>query len=368
MRVMLLVLIFCVSFAYGFVVAHRRVFPYGLIRHVYVGAADRGWVERTPGRWRLARDHAPGSDLTEAERADTEKLGTLGYLGAVRPAGEQAGITVYDRDLAYDGLNLFISGHAPEATLMDMDGEVLHRWTIDFRSVWPDWKGVRGHPGTEHWGYVHLREDGGLLAVFDWLGLIRLDRDSNVLWSYAGRSHHDLFVTDEGMIYALDLEDRTVPWNAEDRSIADNFITVLTLDGEVQRRVSIFDALARSEYAPILWRVRGQWDVLHTNTVEVLDGKHEHILPAFRKGNVLVSFRALDTIAVIDMETEAVVWAQSGKWRAQHNPTFLENGRLLIFNNIAGDEVSEVLEFDPLTLEVFWLYRGSETVPFFSRE
>jgi len=367
LRVLLVVAVFCAGFAYGFVADRRRLFPYDLIRGLYFTGVESGVVERQTGRWRQARPGLGAPGMTDAEREELSKLSALGYLRGVKPAEERSGITVYDPDLAYDGLNLVVSAHAHEAWLMDMDGEMLHSWARDFWTVWPDWKEARGWEDAEHWGYVHLFEDGGLLAVYNNFGVVRLDKDSNILWSYDGRSHHDLYVAGDGTIYAVDLEIREVPGFAEGNDVWDNFITVLSPEGEVEKRVSIIEAFLRSRYAPVLDAAGGFYDVLHTNTVEVLDGRHEHILPAFRKGNVLVSPRTLDAIAVVDLDAEAVVWAMTGMWRAQHDPTFLDSGRILLFDNLAGDEVSEVIEFDPLTQEVFWSYKGSPATPFFSR-
>lgn len=367
-RAILVLVVFCAGVAYGFVADRQRLFPFGPVRDLYFTAVEGGWIDRTQGRWRVMAAGLREPELTDAEREELSKVAALGYLSGVKPAGGDVGVTVYDRDLSYGGLSFVVSGHRPEAWLMDMDGEVLHSWACDFRSVWPDWKEARGRLGAEYWGFAHLCENGELLAVYNWLGLVKLDKNSNVLWSHDGGSHHDLFVTEEGTIYAVDMEDRVIPGFAEGRSVWDNFITVLSSDGEVQRRVSIVEAFIRSEYAPVLSRTRVHWDVLHTNTVEVLDGRFEHVLPAFKKGNVLVSFRTLDTIAVIDLEAETIVWALTGKWRAQHQPTLLESGRLLLFNNIAGVEVSEVIEFDPLTHEVLWSYKGDATAPFFTRE
>jgi len=196
--------------------------------------------------------------------------------------------------------------------------------------------------------------------------LIKLDRDSNLLWSHAGRSHHDLFVTGDGTIYTLDTEHRMMPEVNQEDPVADNFITVLSSEGEVLRRISILEAFLRSDYAPMLDRVGSRRDVLHTNTIEVLDGRLEHRSPAFREGNVLLSFRELDAIAVVDLDAEKVVWALSGRWRRQHQPTILPNGRMLLFDNLAGEGASEVIEFDPLTQEVFWSYGGDAATGFFT--
>ena len=43
--------------------------------------------------------------------------------------------------------------------------------------------------------------------------------------------------------------------------------------------------------------------------------------------------RHMDTIAMMDPDKGSVVWAAQGPWRSQHDPQFLDNGHLLIFDN-----------------------------------
>jgi hypothetical protein len=100
--------------------------------------------------------------------------------------------------------------------------------------------------------------------------------------------------------------------------------------------------------------------------VEPLDGRLEALSKAFSKGNVLISVLQMDLIGVVDMKAESMVWALSGMWSRQHQPTVLRNGHVLIFDNIGLRNRSRVLEFDPLTQEVFWEYRGGPEKPFFS--
>src|SRR5262249_7698334 len=73
-------------------------------------------------------------------------------------------------------------------------------------------------------------------------------------------------------------------------------------------------------------------------------------------GQVLFSMRELDAIAVLDVEKGTVVWAAQGPWRAQHDPQFLDNGRLLIFDNLGSDRGSRILEYDPVTQALPWSY------------
>ena len=163
----------------------------------------------------------------------------------------------------------------------------------------------------------------------------------------------------------LEQEARAIP-RIRSKPVLVDFIAVLSPDGELKRRVPVLEGFERSRYAPLLQRIPGSGDIFHTNTIELLDGTLEHVSPAFRSGNVLICVRDIQTVAVVDMDAEAVVWALAGRWRAHHQPTILGNGHMLLFNNEAGENVSEVVEFDPFTQEVHWSYRGDDEVPFYT--
>src|SRR5207237_5000097 len=89
--------------------------------------------------------------------------------------------------------------------------------------------------------------------------------------------------------------------------------------------------------------------------------------PQFKAGQVLVSLRNLNLVAVLDPATGAVVWAARGPWRAQHDARFLDNGHLLIFDNLGSPRGSRVLEYDPQTQAFPWSYPGETGTPFLSR-
>jgi outer membrane protein assembly factor BamB len=143
---------------------------------------------------------------------------------------------------------------------------------------------------------------------------------------------------------------------------------VLTPEGEVQRKLSVLEAFERSPYAALLERMPPRPDILHTNTLEILDGRLAERHPAFRRGNLLLSVLELDTVAVLDPGSGEIVWALSDLWRKQHQPTVVGDGRLLVFDNVgAGPDRSRVLELDPFTREVLWRYGGDPETDFLSR-
>lgn len=251
---------------------------------------------------------------------------------------------------------------------MDMNGAVLHRWRHGLRRTWPDLDETPQLRKLEYWRRAHLLDNGDLLAIFEGLGLIRLDRDSQLLWQHRGGIHHDLEVTADGLIYVLDREGKVLPRIHPEKGVLEDFVTILDADGQTLRRISLLRAFENSLYAPLLHRMRPTGDIFHTNTLEVLDGTGADRLPAFQAGNLLISVLELDTIAVVDPVREAVVWALSGVSRKQHQPTVVAGGNLLLFDNLgAGGRRSRVLELDPSTQEVRWRYGGTEAVDFFSK-
>ena len=145
-------------------------------------------MDRSPVRYHRA-PAAPPLDPAEAGL-----LERLGYLTGYREASGEGGVSLHDPARAWPGPSLYSSGHAPVAILMDLRGEELHRWEIAYRDAFPDAsQEILARDGTRFLRRVALQDDGSLLAVFDYFGLVKLDRDSRVIWARAIPAHHDLF-------------------------------------------------------------------------------------------------------------------------------------------------------------------------------
>jgi len=175
-------------------------------------------------------------------------------------------------------------------------------------------------------------------------------------------------VADDGRIFVLTREAHIVRWLNQRDPVLEDFITILEADGSVIKRFSLLSALKKSRFTNIIKSsgMERKGDIFHTNAVEILDGSLESKIPAFKKGNILTSFRRLDTIAVVDVEQGEVVWAQFGLWRAQHDPTPLANGNLMVFDNRGHHGDSKVVEYDPTNMDIAWMYVGSNEHPFFT--
>jgi hypothetical protein len=162
--------------------------------------------------------------------------------------------------------------------------------------------------------------------------------------------------------------------------LVEESLVVLGPDGTLQEELSLVEALRRSAWAQLLVdAARGgdhvqrlaiggleALDVLHTNSVQVLDGAHADRHPAFAAGNVLTCFRELNALAVIDRERGRVAWLLEGGWVAPHDPRLTPSGSLLLFDNLGHGGYSQVLELDPVSGAERWAWRGDPPETFLS--
>jgi hypothetical protein len=298
----------------------------------------------------------------------------------------------------FDGYTLCtlvsLSASSTRAFLLDMQGKEVHSWEIPFSKVWPDPSHV---PFAAHDRLVcafgcHLFPNGDLLVVFHGLerppnsyGLAKLDKDSKVLWKYSATVHHDVDVGEDGTIYAITHEIAQEKPGGLDyvpsECLVDHLVVLSPEGKELARPISILGAFQNSAYTPLLSSPANMprrepaglpagspADITHMNYVKVMTRRLVPRFPQFKAGQVLVSLRNVDTLAVVDTETRSVVWAARGPWRGQHDAQFLDNGHLLIFDNLGSARSSRVLEYDPQTQAFPWSYPPGNGIPFRSNE
>jgi hypothetical protein len=340
------------TFLLGAAVVHFKLPTSELLDKAFTGG--RAWSERQA-----------------AEAAEVERSVPAATVGVDQPARTCDGFTAYATD------------RGTEVRLIDMRGKVVHHWAACFRDIWPTHPHVTAPVRDEHIFYFdgHVYPGGELLVVLHGVGdtpygygLAKLDRESRVLWSYAANVHHSVDVGDDGVIYALtqkvvhevpaDLKWLTVP------CLVDTLV-LLSPEGAELQSIPILEAFHDSPYAALLSQpsprdVRTTWDVLHTNRAAVLTRALAPHFPRFRAGDVLISVRELDTLAVLRPECRRVVWAARGAWRAQHDPQFLGSGRLLVFDNRGSGGYARVLEYDPDSQACPWVYSGADNPPLVS--
>jgi len=278
--------------------------------------------------------------LSAEERRELDRIATLGYIAGKAPVPEKTGVTLHTPERAYQGCTVLTFARGARAVLIGMDGRIVHSWS---------------RPGAEYWARAHVYANGEVLAVTsDPYRVIRLDRDSRLIWESRALAHHDCDVLDDGTICVAAREVAYRPGIHDGAPLLDDHILILDDRGREIRRVSLLEAFERSE------RYRG-WlaekglpegpDIFHTNSVEVLTVK-----PSLR---VLVSIRTISTLAIVDLDRREVEWALAGSWRLQHEARWVD-GNILFFDNLGLGDRSRVLEIDPETSEIVWSYTADD--------
>jgi hypothetical protein len=308
-----------------------------------------------------------------------------------RPAAAEAvdGSRALDPPKVAPGLT-FVVGNGRNgfgAWLIDQDGTVRHRWQRSYSEVFPTAPQLlwQARDSTIAWHGSHLYPDGSILFNFQdnnfpyGSGLAKLDKDSRVVWKLERNTHHDVSVDDDGNIWVPAQHYRPdgipgfgnlKPWYYED--------TVLKVspDGKVLDEISVLEALrdwpglsSVTYNEDVKVRLESN-DPTHLNNVEPLPRAMAAAFPQFAPGDLLLSLRNMNTLVVLDPRTRKIVWAMHGQFVQQHDPDFLPNGHIMLFDNLGGVNGdascgrSRVLELDPATTQVVWRYDGCGGTPF----
>ena len=275
----------------------------------------------------------------------------------------QLGLTDHNREKSFPGFTLFTPLGQATAYLIDMDGSVVHRWQLPVHPG--EWAYLLPNGNLLYGGYtdrspVPFGGIGGLIAEIDWAG--------RVVWEYRdGTLHHDFSRMDNGNTMVLGWElippamtsaiQGGVPGSELDGRMWSDYLREVDPAGNAVWEWHAYEALDVDEDIICPFENRTEWT--HANACAVL-----------ADGNILISFRKLNTIAIIDRQTGKFAW----KYRDielghQHDPTPLENGNVLVFANgmhIPRNPRSQVLEIDPRRNEVVWQYSTRPGWEFFS--
>ncbi|MGF1609946.1 MAG: arylsulfotransferase family protein [Kiloniellales bacterium] len=294
---------------------------------------------------------------------------------------EDRGVTIHDPTRTFTGYTLYTSGDGPTARLVAMDGTVVHEWHRPFSTVWTKEAAVKDPQPDErtYFRKAGLLPNGDLLAIYvavgdtPWgYGMVKLNAQGEAIWSYLQHTHHDFDIAADGRIYLLTHEvtnEKIKHFGDLERPRLDDFVVILSPDGQELKKVSLTHALIGSRFKQLLYSIPyfARKDPLHTNAVELIDEAKAARFPFAKPGHVLLSFREPGLVAVLDVESETIVWATRGPWLGQHDPTLLPNGNILLFDNLGGqeeDNSSQIIEFNPESMEIVWRYRGNPDHPF----
>lgn len=341
----------------------------------------------------------------EDDAAVDPELESLSYLNTPEMSAEDKRkrlVTVHKRGAERDGLGIAVPigsglefrelrarGHDEAlrfARLIDMEGKELHRWSD------PVGRGNSPEPG---WAVAKVRDDGALFAIDNRAAVVELDWDSKVEWEVAGAFHHDLDFRPEGGVVVLSERPVRLLDEGEPYFLLDDGFVWLSEDGSVEKEFWVHEALEDEEfYQRHVARRNERWrdtrrakmeaqdsfsiscgfsepklqkaDFIHANSVEILRRDIEGV---GKKGDILTTLRELDMIATFSAEDGRLLWFWgTDALDRPHDPSLLDNGNILVFDNGWHRKRSRLVELDPSREKVVWRYGGKKKNKLWSKK
>jgi len=287
-------------------------------------------------------------------------------------------ITVYD-DAVQEGYYAFLGWNNPEKQysvwLYDHNGKKLHTWNVDYKSL--DAESPDTTKGAEMPHGMYLMSDGSLIVSFSQSAdiMARVDACGKPIWIKDGIFHHLITADDNGALWSwkgkgsdYGQHQYIVKFNPDDGATIKEIDLVEDIIRPLGENAFIFgirpDFQPRDADAGAL--SDNELDIFHPNDVDILSAEMADAFPQFDAGDLLLSIRNANLVAVMDPDSMKIKWWSRGPWRHQHDPDFTADGRISIYDNNPGRGRSEILKIDPVTRDVSNELLGSKFF-FYSR-
>ena len=291
--------------------------------------------------------------------AEAWRLGGFTPKHAVNPAPEGASRDAWNArhpDELLPGYRA-LTGYVPQANafgvwIFDERGEKVHERILNYAALDPD--GPSGGSESPH-AFLFLPDGSVIVNVDKGDAIARYDACGEAIWSREGAFHHSLTADPVGGVWT---------WQG-DVTTTDQYHALVRFDagtGETLERIELIEDIvdADAESRAIFSVAPGQAlrrrggshavrDLFHPNDLDVLTPARADAFPDFEAGDLLLSFRNIDLVSVIDRDSHAIKWWSHGPWHRQHDPDFLPDGRISVFDNDTGHGTSNVVRIDPGT-------------------
>jgi hypothetical protein len=216
----------------------KRSLLAGLVVIVVIGAAVAFLALGEGGRRALPDSSQRGGtdSLSSAERAQLERLGTLGYLSGSEPVPAESGVVTYHPEASFQGPTLYSCSEGSAAILIDMDGNRA--------------------------------------------------------------AHHDLDVLEDGTIAVLAAEEATRDYICNGKPFLTDSVVLLDPDGTPEFRAPLLESFERSpRYRNWVQNhiEPGSTDPLHANSVEVIEDHGERLALVSIRNMDTVALMHIDT-------------------------------------------------------------------------
>jgi len=305
------------------------------------------------------------------------------------PSEQEQKVTIKHSAAMAPGLTKMVSvqgDHSLAVQVIDADATPVQDWRIEWHEVWPEAPDYldpdelpKARPGTHIHG-AEILANGDLVFNFEHLGMVRMDPCGHVLWRLKYRTHHAIFVAEDGTIWAPAQRNHQQPMASlpfYQPGFVEPVVLQVAPDGSILQEISVFDLLRDNHLPGALYLTSNNnlapyssGDTLHLNDVEVFPASKA--AGVFAPGDIMISLRNINTILVFSADWK-LKYKVANQFVRQHDPDFLDGNTIAIFDNnntdFAGgttNPYSQILTKSATTGALDVVYRGTPEHPFFT--
>lgn len=347
----LCILVFFLGMVYGVIALTVKLFPHNYLNNISIVA----------------------DSLSGAMNIDK-------YNNMVRwtkPAPEKSGMVLKNVESMDGHYLVYMTTNDTTVHMIDGNGDVVHEWTMSANEIWPEQEQIIALKKLDDYYFYardfYVYDNGDIIVMLSaagvtpWgMGIVKLDKDSNLIWKYDGYVNNDFEMDADGNLYSVEhliREDSIKTMDYEMSPFLEDNITLLSGEtGEMISQFSLIDAIDDSNYANLLrgFEDNTDGDPTHANNIEYVEADHPTV-PWIKEGYLLISVRNLDALVAVDPKTQEIVHAYRMPTKMQHDIDLLGNGDFLIYDNRGNTTkggYTRVIEFVPDTQEITWSYAG----------
>jgi len=323
-------------FGYGVAVSSFKIWPFQPIQSMYSAALSIfRYGELVPANRLIKAPDYLSRDIFSVYQQEKVQPGYYALMG-------------------FDGKN-----NRYAAWLLDDSGRKIHYWDLSYLPL--DSDGPLNGSDAPH--AFKLLPDGSLIVNFDSGDVMaRIDRCSKPVWTKSGVYHHSLEQAGDGSFWT---------WLGDNTAYAHyNYLENFDpYTGKAIRSIGLIeDLIVAQTSATNVFAVRADYpfrkfdktpankstvDLFHPNDIDVLQPEIAEQFANFETGDLLLSFRNIHLVVVVDPDDHKIKWWRAGPWKFQHDPDFTADGKISVYSNNTYFGRSEIIKIDPVSGEVF---------------
>lgn len=227
--------------------------------------------------------------------------------------------------------------------------EIIHTWAMDVSPIWDKidfeskFTDLKRDAPTLRFRNDHalLLKDGSLIFIpFYMCPLLKIDKNSVLLWFSNYAFHHSIELDHEGNLWVpSNIEPSTVAIgddyktsNRKRKLFEDNALTKLSPKGKILFLKSVTHLLDENGFSHLVYgRGTDYSDPIHLNDIQpvLLDGEF------WKAGDIFVSLRNQSMVFLYRPSTNKILWSSLGPWLHQHDVDIINNHEIGVFDNNA---------------------------------